>query len=1097
MKLVGASASLKVIGQDELPGKSNYLLGNDPKKWLTNVPIYSKVRYKDVYPGIDLVYYGNESHLEYDFLVSPHADPNRITLSFAGAQRVEVDEEGDLQVVLGREHLTLQKPLLYQASGNQKIPIDGKFQVMRDRTVAFHIGDYDRDKQLTIDPIIVFSSYLGGSGDDLGYALTADPAGFVYVTGNARSQDFPVTGQQKQIDSDVFVTKIDPSTSTIVYSTIIGGSSTDYGYGVAVDQSGSIYLTGGTYSTDFPVASCFQCQNPRGGGYLTAFVSKLGPNGSSLLYSTYLGGTHSYDFASGITVDATGHACVAGYSQPVPGYSSSDFPVLHAIQPKYAGGDTDGFVTKLSQDGSSLMWSTFLGGSGTELVNGISSDISGNIYVAGTTTSTDFPLKNPFQSSHGGTFVSKIASDGSSLQYSTLLGGSSRDSVNGIAVNGQGEAYVTGYASSTDFPLKNPYQATCQGPECAFLTKFTSVGNSLMFSTLLGGSGGDSGSAVIVDQSGSAYLTGQTSSIDFPTVSGFQFGDLFVAEFDATGSVLDFSTRFGGSPTPAGADNVRGIAIDGAGNVYVAGYTSATDFPTTLGTFQNHNASVAPATLDAFVVKLSRAATNLQLTPYQVNFGNVNVGKVSNPLTITITNPGAQSIAVKSLSVATSVFSETDTCSGTTLAPGATCSATLSFSPMVFGQKYGTIVVYDSAGDVVGLGDASGIGVGAYGVVSPTSLVFPQRQFLGTTSSPQLVRMTNIGNGPMTLSVSTSGDFAIQDNRCLKGVKPNTHCDVYVVFSPSEVGTRSGSLVFSFNGSNSPIAVSLSGVGITNGNSTTNLCTANVLYSQPVSLCAQVTSDDAGKQPSGSVTFFVDSANAGTATLIGSQAQLQIPSPDAGTYVLQGQYNGDSNFQPSSGTGSFVVYIAPTSVTLTSAPNPAYVDQSVVFTATTQELYRGTEGGSVTFKRASKILGTVPLVNGQASLTTAFSRAASFAVAAFYSGDQNHESSKSNSVKQVVQKYSTSTALTSSLNPSNYGQAVTLTATVTSTGPTPTGTVAFKNGTTLLGSAHLINGVAKITTTTLPRGTDSITGTYSGDSASTSSTSPVLLQVVN
>src|SRR5208283_3309800 len=586
MRLRRANPAAKVTGLDELPGKSNYFLGNDPGKWRTNVPTYAKVKYEGIYPAIDLVYYGNQRQLEYDFIVAPGANPRRISFDFRGAKRVHQDVHGDLVLKMGEGEIRWQKPFVYQEKDGARQQIEAHYAITDPNRVGFELAKYDVSRPLYIDPMI-YSTYLGGSPT----GIAVDGAGSAYVIGN-------VTGGW----GPVFVDKINATGSALVYSAYPGASVAS---GIAVDAAGNAYITGWT-GAGFPTTpGAFQ--TAYGGGTFDAFVAKLNPTGSALVYATYLGGPNE-DLGIGIAVDSAGNAYVTGDAE-------AGFPLMNPLQPYDRGSGYTAFVTKLNPAGSGLVYSTFLGGSVYDFGAGIAADSAGNAYVTGRTASSDFPVTpGSFQTTFGGSldaFVAKINPTGSTLVYSTYLGGSSSDMGVGIAVDGGGNAYVTGSTCSTDFPTMNPLQSTYGGGSCfplgdAFVSEFNSTGSALLYSTYLGGSGDDGGSGIAVDSAGNAYVTGGTSSTDFPTVNPLQAtlagsGDAFVSEFNPTGSTLVYSTYLGGS----GGSSGSGIALDSADNVYVTGPAGA-DFPVTPGAFQTSGGS-------GFVTKIGNSNTTTAL----------------------------------------------------------------------------------------------------------------------------------------------------------------------------------------------------------------------------------------------------------------------------------------------------------------------------------------------------------------------------------------------------------------------------------------------------------------------------------------------------
>jgi hypothetical protein len=608
VQLVGANAQPRGVGLEELPGRVNYLLGKDPAQWRRNVPAYAKVRYPEIYQGIDLVYYGTQRQLEYDFVLRPGADPGRIVLGFEGAEKIELDPKGDLLLHVAGGAIRHRKPVIYQEIAGARRAIAGGYVLKGAREVGFTVAAYDESRPLVIDPVLFYSTYFGGTGDDAGHAIAVDADGDAYVTGRAYSADFPTTAGAFDATlaglTDAFVTKLDPAGSGVVYSTYLGGTGDEKGQGIAVDSAGNAYVFGETTSTDFPTTpGAFQVTPP--GGAHDVFVAKLDPTGSALVYSTYLGGTGD-EKGQGIAVDSAGSAYVTGRT------GSGDFPrTLGAVQATL-GGRTDGFVTKLNPAGSALVYSTYLGGASDDKGVGIAVDADGNAYVAGETGSRDFPTTpGAFQAtSPGGTFdafVTKLNPSGSALVYSTYLGGKGSDRGFAIALDAPSNpnAYVTGHTASTDFPTTpGAFQVTPPGgAHDVFVAKLNPSGTALVYATHLGGTGDDVGEGIAVDPAGNAYVTGQTTSVDFPiTVGGFQMTlggltDAFVTKLDPTGSALVYSTYLGGT----GDDVGHGITVDSAGSAYVTGETGSTNFPTTAGAFDTTLGGLQ----DGFVAKIA------------------------------------------------------------------------------------------------------------------------------------------------------------------------------------------------------------------------------------------------------------------------------------------------------------------------------------------------------------------------------------------------------------------------------------------------------------------------------------------------------------
>jgi uncharacterized protein (TIGR03437 family) len=597
MKLAGANPSSKAEGSELRVGKSNYFVGNDPAKWRTGVAQYGRVRFAEVYPGIDVVYYGKDGQLEYDWIVKPGANPAKIRLQFEGVEKMHVDANGDLVLETASGEIREKRPLVYQAR-----EIAGRY-VIRGREAAFEVGPYDRGKQLVIDPVLAYTSYLGGSGNDWGTGIAMDSSGNAYVTGLTESTDFPLSHafqstnppstDESETSDDAFVSKISADGSTLIYSTFIGGTGSDSANAIAVDASGDAYITGSTQSTDFPLSNAFQSKNL--GAFSNSFVTKLNPAGSALVFSTYLGGDQS-DTGFGIAVDSAGNAYITGNT------NSDNFPLVNPIEGINPGDSfPSAFLTKMSADGSTLIYSTYLGGyKGQDIGYGVAVDSSGSAYVAGTTSAPDLPIVNGFQAASKNTgdtgFIMKINPAGSSIVYSTYLGGSIIDHLYALAVDSSGNAYVTGSTNSKDFPTVNALQSS--GGPGAFVSKINATGSALVWSTYLGG-GGSAGYGIAVNSSGEAWVTGTMSPSNFPSVNPLlttDDGAIFGAQFSADGSSLLFS-----SPLWIGTEMQGGIAVDASGAVYVTGEVSVNDTSTATGFQPNFGGGQE----DAYVLKIA------------------------------------------------------------------------------------------------------------------------------------------------------------------------------------------------------------------------------------------------------------------------------------------------------------------------------------------------------------------------------------------------------------------------------------------------------------------------------------------------------------
>ena len=611
-KFVGANPSPEVSAEGQMEYKCNYFIGNDPSKWHTDVPNYEAITLNDIYPGIDLKYSGDgNGQAAYEFIVAPGADVAQIKVAYDGAEETSIDV--DVRMVVRTKWGEMIGAIRSPANG--VMTGTGSFSQLSEETTGFETSGSNRQALGTQSVGLVYSTYLGGVYNDQGYDIAVDGSGNAYVTGWTTSSNFPTTpgayDPTYNGGSDAFVAKFSPSGS-LIYSTYLGAGGDDLGYAIAVDSSGYAYVAGTTSSSNFPTLNPYQGTNQ---GDVDVFVTKLSSSGDSLIYSTYLGGS-STDVGSGIAVDGSSYAYVAGTT------FSSNFPTLNPSQGTNQG-DVDVFVTKLSSAGNSLIYSTYLGGSSTDVGSGIAVDSSGYAYVTGSTNSWNFPMQSPYQWDQSGTdiFVTKLSSSGNSLIYSTYLGGGVEDYGYGIAIDGSGNAYVTGRTWSSDFPTLNPYQ-TDQGGypgDDAFVTKLSSSGNSLIYSTYLGGTSYDYGQAIAVDDNGYAYVTGLTGSTNFPTLNPYQTDpdqsqtypnesglDVFVTKLSSSGASLIYSTYLGGG----GGEFGSGIAINDSGNAYVTGRTDSYNFPT-LNPYQNAGS--------VFVTKLDDGSIVTMLDPPMLN----------------------------------------------------------------------------------------------------------------------------------------------------------------------------------------------------------------------------------------------------------------------------------------------------------------------------------------------------------------------------------------------------------------------------------------------------------------------------------------------
>jgi autotransporter-associated beta strand protein len=584
MNLVGADPLAQAVGEELLPGTSSYFVGNDPSQWHTNIANYGQVAYQDVYPGVNLVYYGTQQQLEYDFVVAPGADPSRIGFAVQGADSVALDAQGNLVLHTSNGDVIQHAPVLYQVVDGAKVPVDGQFVIRDGNQIGFQVGDYDRDLPLTIDPVLTYATYVGGSQSDLALGVAVDGAGNAYVTGYGQSTDFPITpgsfryDQNADFANHAYVAKLNATGTAYLYTVYVAGNGTDNGLGIAVDSNGDAIVVGATTSTDLPTTAGAVRSGYSAGGS-DGFAFKLNPTGTALVYSTYLGGT-GFDEAEDVAVDASGNAYVTGEA-------GAGFPTTAGAFQTLNSSTHDIFVAALNPTGVGLIYGTYLGGASLDFGSQIAVDAAGDAYVTGITQSFDYPVTaGAFQSTNPNVglnhvIVSKLNPTGSALLYSTLLAGNGSDTALGLAVDAAGDAYVTGTSSSTNFPVTDgAFQKTDSG---LFVTKLNPTGTALVYSTFLGAGGFEID--VAVDGAGDAVVAGYTNSASFPvTANSLQPtkagdpspDDSFVTKLNETGSGLVYSSYFGGN----GDDDAHAIAVDGSGNVYVVGGTGSTDLAT-------------------------------------------------------------------------------------------------------------------------------------------------------------------------------------------------------------------------------------------------------------------------------------------------------------------------------------------------------------------------------------------------------------------------------------------------------------------------------------------------------------------------------------
>jgi hypothetical protein len=770
---------------------------------------------------------------------------------------LQITSDGDLVIKTDGGELRFHKPVVYQPAINHghrtsdsglRTAVEGRYVLDAQNRVRFAVGPYDHTRPLVIDPVLTYSTYLGGSGADYGTGIAVDSSGNGYVCGYTTSVDFPtvgpIQGSNKSLGgvSTAFVSKLNATGSALIYSTYLGGTGNDQANGIAVDASGDVYVTGFTSSTNFPTAHALQASNA---GSYDAFVAQLIPSGSALVYSTYLGGS-LVDKGDAITFDASGNAYVTGYTL------STDFPTAHPYQTSLGGtGATNNFVAELNWSAStstlSLVYSTYFGGNGVDRAFGIAVDSSGGVYVTGETYSENFPVLNAYQvddhNDDGTGFVSKFSWTASTstlnLVYSTYFGGTAYDTPSGIAVDASGSAYVVGTTGSADFPITTGAFDTNFLPSAAgtkaFVSKLSWSASdstlSLAYSTYLGGSYAEYGYGIALDSSGNAYVTGYTESSDFPTVNAFQpicvacsdeNPNAFVTELNSDGTHLIYSTYLGGSTLDRGA----GIAVDSSGEAYVTGYASSSNFPTTSGVVQSSYAGDGDVFVTKFPSMASLAGVNLSAS--SLSFSNQVQNTTSSEQSVTLTSSGANSLIISSVT-ASGDFALTTTGTscpygGGTVASGSTCTLDVTFTPTTTGALTGTVTVNDNAAGSPQTVSLAGTGVlGAAVQLSPSTLTFPA-QVVNTTSSQQTVTLTNPGTVTLTVaSITVSGNFALATpalgTPCSYSggsVSAGGSCVIAITFTPTSGGSLGGDITLTDNDNGvtgSTQTVGLSGTG--------------------------------------------------------------------------------------------------------------------------------------------------------------------------------------------------------------------------------------------------------------------------------------------
>jgi hypothetical protein len=777
--LVGASSSPQISGIDRLSATSSYFIGNDPSRWVTGAPNFSRVAYRGIYSGVDLTYYGSGGDLEFDFDIAAHADPAQIRLKIDGANSLTATSIGDLLIATAAGAVHVNRPEIYQLAGDRREKIEGSYVLASNNEITLQLGPYDSDRPLIVDPVIQYSTFLGGTTSDSATGIFVDTSGNAYITGATSSTDFPVTmgtlqSNLRSTHSNAFISKLSASGSVLLYSTYLGGTGAngDGGAGIAVDSQGDAFVTGFTASPDFPIVNPFQ--GTLKSASTNAFVSELNPTASALLYSTYLGGAGANgDSGAGIALDSSGSAYVAGST------SSADFPLQGPIEGTLKSSGSTGFVTKFSASGSALVYSTYLGGSGSrDAALAISLDSSNDAFVAGTTNSPDFPtttgaLQPALKGSGLNAFLTEINPGGSALSYSTYLGGSSAQggTAQGLALDSSGAAYLTGGTTAIDFPITSGVaQTSAQGSDThAFVSKINPAGqgqSDLVYSTYLSGSdGNDFGTGIAVDSTGNANVTGSAASTDFPATKGpiqaapkSPGGNAFITRLNPTGTVFLYSSTFGGSNAKGDLGNA--LSLDSSGNAYVAGTAFSSDFPTTSGSLlPNFRASSGNS--NGFVTKLAANAV-IGISPASLNFGNVLLNIASTPQLVTFTNNSTATLNFSQppdLAGAGDAEYSIGTSCGASLAPNASCTVTVSFLPTIEGPAPATLTFRDDDPSSPQVVPISGVGGLDFTLTGDTA----ESVSRGDTITFS-VTVTPVDNSTQTVNLTCSG--APADTTC-------------------------------------------------------------------------------------------------------------------------------------------------------------------------------------------------------------------------------------------------------------------------------------------------------------------------------------------
>jgi len=788
IRLKAANPAPVIAGVGALTGKSNYYIGRDPKRWHTDIPTFAGVRLGNIYPGVDLVYRGEQGRLEYDLEVSPNADPARIKFQIQGARKVILNKAHEIVISTAAGDVIQHAPLIYQTIADQRRIVPGGYVLEGAHTVAFKLGPYDKSSALIIDPLLTYVSYLGGTGGDEGVSIAVDQNdGSAWVTGTTTSTDFPVTASAFQNsnfgNADIFMTKVSPDGSGLTYSTYAGGSLDDEASGITVDPAGNAYATGITQSSDFPVT---------GGAFQTvlmgtsdAFVLALDLNGG-LIYSTLLGTDSA---GTGIAVDSSGEAFVVGTT------TSSNFPTTPGtFQSSYPGSNTGplvGYVTKFNSDGTRLVFSTFMGLSDGGWPNAVALDSSNDVFLSGgTSTGLNYNTQSCAPDICG--FVVELDNTGSTLDFSDNFPFST---LYAIATDTAGDAHIVG---SRGGPL---------------LINLDSAGNSTFVTLSLGGEP----NRIAIGQSDNIFLSGVTNSTSLSVTPGaYQStygggGDAFVSVLDPSGFFNLYTTYLGGS----GLDTAQGVAVDPAENAYVTGTTQSSDFPVTAGVFegQHPNSSNAVAFVARIVPVLQSPTPTATSTATQIS---TPISSINNPPTRTAMRTPLPTHSSGATPIGTTTSSMIPTPHQSNFGGGTPTTSTISTPTATITATITATVTATATPTPVGSVK-----------IAPARISFSKVK-VGKSSGAKVVSLVNPPKNKgavmimgvalqSQLNASAPTGFVIQTARstCAAGssIALGKGCKVFLTFMPLKTGAATDRLLITGNFDNSGEGAALSGVG--------------------------------------------------------------------------------------------------------------------------------------------------------------------------------------------------------------------------------------------------------------------------------------------